>query len=122
MFLVTFDYAPQILLLGSIPAFIGIVSSSLVLLTGVFALTKPEFSTGIGYVGVLLSFASLWGSLGGLLIGMLLSIIGSCLCIAWEPDETEEDTSFDWESESEPESDPGASETDDEDASGLMNK
>jgi hypothetical protein len=122
MFFVTFDYAPQILLLGSIPAFLGVVSSAFVLLTGMFALTKPEYSTVIGYVGIVFSVVSLMGSLGGLIIGMLLSITGSCLCLAWESDEVEENTPFNWGSESESETDAGESDTDDEDVSGLMNK
>jgi hypothetical protein len=124
MWLVTLDYAPSLLLVGSQTAFIGLIISSFVFLIGVFALTKPGYSTIIGYIGVPLSFISLMGTLGGLLIGMIFCIIGSCLCIAWESDEIDENTPFDWgsESESESESDSEESDTDGEDVSGLVNK
>lgn len=125
MWLVTLDYVPSLLLVGSQTAFIGLVISSFVFLIGAFALMEPEHSTIIGYIGVPLSFISLMGTLGGLFIGMFLGIIGSCLCIAWEADDVEEDTSFDWGSESESdaeESETEVSETDDEDGSGFVNK
>lgn len=130
MWLVTLDYVPSLLLVGSQTAFIGLVISSFVFLTGVFALMEPEYSTIIGYIGIPLSFISLMGTLGGLLIGMILAIIGSCLCIAWKSDEVEENTPFDWGSESDSnteesgveESGAEESDTDDEDVSGLVNK
>jgi hypothetical protein len=130
MWLVTLGYAPSVLLIGSSTAFIGLVISSFVFLTGVFALTKPAYSTVIGYVGIALSFISIMGTLGGLLIGMFLGIIGSCLCIAWESDTIEEGNPFDWASDSDTDSDtdsdsdsgPDAAESDDEDVSGLVNK
>jgi hypothetical protein len=120
MWLVTLGYAPSVLLIGSQTAFIGLVVSSFVFLTGVFALTKPEYSTIIGYVGIPLSFISLMGTLGGLIIGMILGIIGSSLCIAWESDEIEESNPFNWGSDSDSDSD--SAESDDEDISGLVNK
>lgn len=119
MWLVVLDYAPSLLLIGSQTAFIGLIIASLIFLIGVFALMKPEYSTVIGWLGIPLSFISLMGTLGGLLIGMVLTIIGSCLCIAWESNEIEEDTPFNWGSESESESgsesesDPEESNTDD---------
>lgn len=121
MWLVTLDYAPSLLLIGSQTAFIGLVISSFVFLTGVFALMEPEYSTIIGYIGVPLSFISLMGALGGLLIGMILCITGSCLCIAWESDEVEGNTPFNWgsDSDADEESDTDESGTD---VSGLVNK
>lgn len=119
MFLVTFDYALDLLFIGSQAAFIGLVISSFVFLTGVFALTQPQYSTVIGYVGVVLSFISIMGTLGGLFIGMILSLIGSSLCIAWESDEVEESNPFNWGSESDPESEESDA---DDDVSGLVNK
>jgi hypothetical protein len=120
MWLVTLGYAPSLLLIGSQTAFIGLVISSFVFLTGVFALTKPEYSTIIGYIGIPLSFISLMGALGGLFIGMILCIIGSNLCIAWESDDVEERSPFEWDSESESDSE---KESDaDEDVSGLADK
>lgn len=61
-----------------------------VFLSGAFALTRPAHSDTIGVVGVVLSILSLFGSLGGLFLGMLLGILGGNLCIAWHP--TDEET------------------------------
>ncbi|WP_248903841.1 DUF6114 domain-containing protein [Halocatena marina] len=113
---VAISYGKDLILVGSSTAFLGLVSSSLVFLTGVFALTKPEFSTMIGYVGGALSIISLMGTLGGLFIGMLLGLIGSNLCIAWESDEVEETNPFDWG----PNAD--SDESDDDGVSGLVSK
>lgn len=91
---VAISYAKDLILVGSSTAFLGLVSASFVFLTGVFALTKPEFSTMIGYVGGALSIISLMGTLGGLFIGMFLGLIGANLCIAWKGDDIEESNSF----------------------------
>lgn len=103
---------------GNTVAYIGIVNAAFVFLVGVFALTRPEYSTMLGYVGFVLSFTSLLGSLGGLLIGMILALIGSNLCIAWESDLVEENTPFDWGEST----DSDTNEEDDAGVSGLVNK
>lgn len=66
---------------------VGAMFGVLVFLTGVFALYKPGHSDVIGVVGVVLSILSLFGSLGGLLVGLLFGILGGNLCLAWKPDE-----------------------------------
>ncbi|WP_436345034.1 DUF6114 domain-containing protein [Natronorubrum sp. FCH18a] len=66
---------------------IGAMFGVFVFVSGVFALTKPEHSDMIGVVGVVLSIFSLFGSLGGLFLGMLLGILGGNLCLAWKPDD-----------------------------------
>lgn len=66
---------------------IGALFGVFVFLTGVYALYKPALSDEIGLVGVVLSIFSLFGSLGGLFVGMLLGIIGGNLCLAWKPPE-----------------------------------
>lgn len=105
---------------GNTVAYIGIVNAAFVFLVGVFALTKPEYSTMLGYAGFALSFTSLMGSLGGLFIGMILALIGSNLCIAWESDLVEESNPFSWGASGD--SDPNAEESDDAGVSGLVNK
>lgn len=70
---------------------IGAMFGVFVFLTGVYALYKPEHAHTIGVIGVVLSIFSLFGSLGGLFIGMLLGILGGNLCIAWKPDDVVDD-------------------------------
>lgn len=65
---------------------IGAMFGVFVFLTGAFALYKPQYSDMIGVIGVVLSIFSLFGSLGGLFLGMLLGILGGNLCVAWKPD------------------------------------
>ncbi|WP_245853008.1 DUF6114 domain-containing protein [Natrinema ejinorense] len=81
---------PEIIFIGGEMAgflAIGAAFGVFVFLTGVFALYRPELADVIGVVGVALSILSIFGSLGGLLVGMLLGIIGGNLCLAWKPDD-----------------------------------
>ncbi|MFC6765863.1 DUF6114 domain-containing protein [Natrinema soli] len=64
---------------------VGALIGVFVFLTGVYALYRPSKSHEIGVIGVVLSIFSLFGSLGGLFLGMLLGILGGNLCIAWKP-------------------------------------
>lgn len=68
---------------------VGAMFGVFVFLSGVYALYKPSLSDEIGVAGVVLSIMSLFGSLGGLFLGMLLGILGGNLCIAWKPEDTE---------------------------------
>lgn len=98
MFWVVLSYAiSQTFIGGSLTAYLGVIAASSVFLVGLLVLKMPEYSTIFGYFGVALSIASLMGSLGGLFVGMILGIIGSCLCIAWVPEE--EAQKLDWETE-----------------------
>lgn len=121
MFYVPMFIAKDMILIGGgTVAYIGLVNASFVFLVGVFALTKPEYSTMLGYAGVVLSFTSLMGALGGLFIGMILSLIGSNLCIAWESDLVEESSPFSWNANSDSAS--NGEESDEMGVSGLVNK
>lgn len=73
----------ELLLVGNLTTYVGVLFSVLVFLTGVFALRLPEFSDELGILGVVLSILSLFGALGGLFVGMLVGIIGGNLCYAW---------------------------------------
>lgn len=103
---------------GSTVAYVGLVNASFMFLIGVFSLSKPAYSTMLGIVGFVLSFASLMGTLGGLFIGMILTLIGSNLCIAWESELVEESGPFSWDTSE----DSDSNSEDAEDVSGLVNK
>jgi len=64
---------------------IGALFGVFVFLTGTYVLVKPAHADVAGVVGTVLSIFSLFGSLGGLLVGMLLGILGGNLCLAWKP-------------------------------------
>lgn len=64
---------------------VGVMFGVFVFLSGAYALYKPEFSDEIGVAGIVLSILSLFGSLGGLFLGLILGILGGNLCIAWKP-------------------------------------
>jgi len=85
---------------GTTGASIGIAFAAMVAACGLFALLKPELSTLVGVTGVAMSILSLIGAFGGLVIGMLVGIVGGCLCIAWQdPNRDEEaagDSRFKW--------------------------
>jgi hypothetical protein len=63
----------------------GLLFAILVLLCGLSALVLPELSSVVGGLGMLLSTLSLFGALGGFVIGALLAGIGGLLVFAWQP-------------------------------------
>ncbi|WP_433627281.1 DUF6114 domain-containing protein [Halomicrococcus sp. NG-SE-24] len=88
---VPLQFATELIFVGGSYTFIGLFFAAGVFLSGVFTFMRPEFSTQLGIVGVAFSILSLFGALGGLLVGMIIGIIGSSLCISWTPKEVTED-------------------------------
>jgi len=87
---VPMQFATELLLVGGSFTFIGLLFAVLVALTGVFALMRPDLSRELGILGVAMSILSIFGALGGLVVGMLVGIVGGNLCIAWDPSADEE--------------------------------
>lgn len=90
---VPMQFATELLLVGGSFTFIGLLFAALVFLTGVFALMRPDLSRELGILGVTMSILSIFGALGGLVVGMLIGIVGGNLCVAWQPSSDEEETS-----------------------------
>lgn len=65
-------------------AFTGILFGGLLLACGIIGWFMPQYVRVLGIFGILISILSLMGALGGLVIGMLMGIVGGCLCVAWE--------------------------------------
>lgn len=82
---VPLQFATELLLVGGAFTFVGLVFAVFVFLTGVLALVRPDLSTTIGVVGVAVSILSIFGALGGLVVGMAIGIVGGNLCVAWQP-------------------------------------
>lgn len=81
------QFLGELMFIGGTFTVIGMVFAALVFLSGVFVLYRPELSTVLGVTGIALSILSLFGALGGLLVGMIVGIVGGNLCIAWKPPE-----------------------------------
>lgn len=88
---VPIQFAAELVFIGGTFTVIGLVFAVFVFLTGAFALHRPDLSTILGITGVALSILSLLGALGGLFVGMLIGIIGGNLCVAWKPEDADED-------------------------------
>ncbi len=78
------ELAMRFALVPSAFMFAGLVFAIFVVLSGIFALLKPEFAEFFGAAGILLSIASIFGALGGFGVGMMFGTIGGALCVAWE--------------------------------------
>jgi len=65
----------------------GLLFAVLIMVCGLAALLLPAFSSVLGGLGMLLSTLSLFGALGGFVVGALVSGIGGLLCFAWQPPE-----------------------------------
>lgn len=65
-------------------AFTGILFGGLLLSCGIIGWFMPQYVRVLGIFGILISILSLVGALGGLVIGMLMGIVGGCLCVAWD--------------------------------------
>jgi hypothetical protein len=65
---------------------VGLTVGALIVLMGLFQWITPFYSLMAGAVTVVLSLVSLLtASFGGLVIGMLLSLTGGALAVAWRP-------------------------------------
>lgn len=80
---VPIQFTLELITMGSPLAAIGLVSAILITLTGVFALLRPDLAPIVGVAGIVLSFLSIMGALGGLLIGVVVTQLGGGLCIVW---------------------------------------
>jgi hypothetical protein len=102
---VPLQFGRQLLVTGGSFASIGLVFAALVFFCGICALIFPRLSSLLGLLGMVLSTLSLFGALGGLLVGMVVGGIGGLLCFAWEPPEdlwrerVAESSRFIWERE-----------------------
>jgi hypothetical protein len=54
-------------------------------IVGVVAPLRPSLTTELGTVAIVLSLLSVFGALGGLVVGLLLGVVGGSLCVAWKP-------------------------------------
>jgi hypothetical protein len=88
------QFASELLLIGGTFTVIGLVFAVAVGFCGIAALAKPRFSTVFGTLGIVFSTLSLFGALGGLLVGMVVGTAGGILCYAWEPPEGYETASL----------------------------
>lgn len=82
---VTVGYTRPLLGIGGPFTGIGLWFGLLLCLTGIIALFRPHRSTILGILGVAFSILSVVGSLGGLLVGLLIGIAGGNMLIAWHP-------------------------------------
>jgi hypothetical protein len=64
---------------------VGVGIGGALVLVGVVASLRPSFTTELGTVAIVLSLLSVFGALGGLVVGLLLGVVGGSLCVAWKP-------------------------------------
>ncbi|WP_435318595.1 DUF6114 domain-containing protein [Haloarchaeobius sp. TZWSO28] len=83
--IIPLDLAIRFTLVPNHFAFVGLVFAILVTVCGLTATFKPGLSTPAGVTGILFSVASLFGALGGFLVGMFIGALGGSLCVAWRP-------------------------------------
>ncbi|MFD1515008.1 DUF6114 domain-containing protein [Halomarina rubra] len=81
--IIPLDLAMKFALIPTEFAFVGLIFAVFVVLCGLFALAKPELAEFFGAAGMLISIISIFGALGGFVVGTLLGILGGALCIAW---------------------------------------
>ncbi|WP_246986500.1 DUF6114 domain-containing protein [Halorientalis marina] len=76
---------------GILPFAVGSFTGSallfavLLMLCGLSALTFPRVSSVVGLAGMLVSVLSVFGALGGYLVGSFLGGVGGLLAFAWRP-------------------------------------
>jgi hypothetical protein len=84
---VPLQFSSELLLIGGAYTIAGLMFSVLVAFCGLAAITKPELSSIFGAFGIALSTLSIFGALGGFLVGTVVGTAGGVLCYAWEPPE-----------------------------------
>ncbi|MFC5972802.1 DUF6114 domain-containing protein [Halomarina salina] len=91
--IIPMDLAMKFALIPTEFAFVGLIFAIFVVLCGLFALAKPPLAEFFGAAGMLISIISIFGALGGFVVGTVLGILGGSLCIAWVgPDEQASET------------------------------
>lgn len=65
---------------------IGLAAGVIVLLGAIMMYVEPRQHVAWGIIVLVLSIVSLFTSLGGFLVGMILGIVGGALAIAWHPE------------------------------------
>lgn len=83
--IIPLDLALKFALVPTDFAFVGLIFAIFVVLSGVFALYQPQLAGFFGAAGILVAIVSIFGALGGFVIGTLVGILGGSLCVAWEP-------------------------------------
>jgi len=68
----------------------ALLFAALLLVCGLSALTFPRVSSVVGIAGMLVSVLSVFGALGGYLVGSFLGGVGGLLAFAWRPPTIEE--------------------------------
>lgn len=77
-------YVSDLLLMGGrFTALLELTYPLLIVVTGVLALAQPKLATAMGVVGIVATVLSVFGSLGGIVIGPGLSFLGGVVCILW---------------------------------------
>ncbi|WP_424018002.1 DUF6114 domain-containing protein [Halorientalis pallida] len=69
-------FRSELAVIGGSFTLVGLVFAALVGSCGLAALTRPEYALYVGPMGVLFSFLSMIGALGGLFVGMFLGMLG----------------------------------------------
>lgn len=64
---------------------VGLGIGGALVLVGLAAHRQPAFTRELGAVAIVLSLASVFGAVGGLVVGLLLGVVGGSLCVAWKP-------------------------------------
>lgn len=78
-------YVSELLLMGGrLAAILNLIYPLLIIGTGVLALVQPKLATVMGVVGIVVSVLSVFGSAGGMVVGLGLSFLGGGLCILWD--------------------------------------
>lgn len=93
--IIPLDLALKFALVPTDFAFVGLIFAIFVVLSGVFALYQPQFAGFFGAAGILVAIVSIFGALGGFVVGTLVGILGGSLCVAWEPPREERTASED---------------------------
>jgi len=83
--IVPFQFQKLLSVIGGGNTTVGLLLGGGIVLCGIGAFLKPDFSTELGIVTMALSVLSLFGAFGGLLVGLILGIIGSNMLLAWKP-------------------------------------
>lgn len=82
--IVPIQFGNLLALVGFQNTTVGLFIGGGIVLCGIAAFLWPSFSRELGIVTLALSVLSLFGALGGLVVGLVLGIIGGNMLMAWK--------------------------------------
>jgi hypothetical protein len=82
---VPFRFQGLLSMVGGGDTTVGLMFGTILVLIGIAGHLQPTFSRELGVLAIVFSIFSLFGTLGGMVLGLVLGLLGGNMLLAWRP-------------------------------------